>query len=80
MWAKFLRLDSGIRKQFQREPKSDFVTEKKTLSSQKKTTNLTERKKKKKNPDEVTKRKTLSIAIERKQISNKQQTEQETKS
>lgn len=48
MWAKFLRLDSGIRKQFQREPKSDFVTEKKTLSSQKKTTNLTEKKKKKK--------------------------------
>ena len=49
MWAKFLRLDSGIRKQFQREPKSDFVTEKKTLSSQKKkkkTTNLTEKKKK----------------------------------
>ena len=79
MWAKFLRLDSGIRKQFQREPKSDFVTEKKTLSSQKKNSKLN-REKKKKNPDEVTKRKTLSIAIERKQISNKQQTEQETKS
>ena len=78
MWAKFLRLDSGIRKQFQREPKSDFVTEKKTLSSQKKNSKLN--REKKKNPDEVTKRKTLSIAIERKQISNKQQTEQETKS
>lgn len=74
MWAKFLRLDSSIRKQFKRESKSDFVTEKKTRSSinkkKKKTTKLTE---KKKTPDEVTKRKTPSIAIERKQISNKQQ-------
>lgn len=48
MWAKFLRLDSGIRKQFQREPKSDFVTEKKTLSSQKKNSKLNREKKKKK--------------------------------